>query len=70
MSAAAVKLLSMTKSGDVKSRFNWTSLGNRGSMFSTSPKLMAWIEVGLVEPSAGVQNDKPLIFQSDWQPCQ
>lgn len=40
MSAADVKLLSMTKSGDVKSRFNWTVFGNRGSVFSTSPKLM------------------------------
>lgn len=66
MSAADVRLLSMTKSGDVKSRLSWTNLGSRGSMLRTSPRLMPWIDVGFVEPSAGVQNDRPLSFQSDW----
>lgn len=64
MSAAAVRLLSMTKSGEVKSRFSWTDFGNRGSMLSTSARLIPWIEVGFVEASAGLQKDRPLNFQS------
>ena len=66
MSADDVRLLSMTKSGEVKSRLTCTVRGSLWSMFNISCRLMGWKEVGLEELSGGLQKERPLIFQSDY----